>query len=119
MKSNASKNRPAPKPRLPAAPKHLSREAKGWWKKIVAEWEMDDPSLMLLESALEAFDRMREAQATLKEEGAIVKDRFGQPKMHPATLIERDSKATILRTMRALHLDIEPLHDAPGRPAGS
>jgi P27 family predicted phage terminase small subunit len=120
MKNSAaavkSKGRPAC--RLPKPPKKLSREAKGWWTKIVGTWELDDPALMLLESALEAFDRMREAQGMLAKDGAVIEDRFGQKKAHPATLIERDSKETLLRTMRALNLDIEPLNDKPGRPAG-
>jgi P27 family predicted phage terminase small subunit len=104
--------------RLPKPPKKLSREAKQWWSKIVGTWDLDDPGLMLLESVLEAFDRMRDAQAMLEKDGAVVKDRFGQLKAHPATLIERDAKGTLLRTLRALNLDLEPLNDKPGRPSG-
>jgi P27 family predicted phage terminase small subunit len=103
---------------LPSPPRHLSREAKGWWRRVMEGWELDDPSLLILESALEAFDRMREAQAIIEAEGITVKDRFGQPKQHPATLVERDSKATMLRTLKALALDLEPLHDRPGRQPG-
>jgi P27 family predicted phage terminase small subunit len=113
------KGRGRPASNLPKAPKKLSREAKAWWGKIVSEWDLDDPALLLLESALEAFDRMREAQQMIAEDGAVIEDRFGQKKAHPATLIERDSKGTLLRTLRALNLDIEPLNDRPGRPAGS
>jgi P27 family predicted phage terminase small subunit len=107
-----------PASRLPKPPKKLSREAKAWWSKIVGTWDLDDPGLMLLESALEAFDTMRDAQAMLAKDGAVVKDRFGQLKSHPACLIERDAKGTLLRTMRALNLDLEPLNNKPGRPAG-
>jgi hypothetical protein len=47
-----------------------------------------------------------------------VADRFGQPKVHPAVLIERDARGQMLAALRDLHLDLEPLRDRPGRPAG-
>jgi P27 family predicted phage terminase small subunit len=106
--------KPGPKP-----PSSLSSEAKRWWRKIVAGWELDDAGFLVLESALECFDRMRQAQAMLEKEGLIAKDRFGQDKVHPAVLVERDAKAGLLRALRAMNLQIEPLHDTVGRPAGT
>jgi P27 family predicted phage terminase small subunit len=103
-------------PALPRAPGGLSAEAKRWWRKIVAEWNLDDAALLLLENAMSAFDRMREAQAAIAADGITVTDRFGQVKQHPATLVERDSKATLLRHLKSLNLDLEPLHDRAGRP---
>jgi P27 family predicted phage terminase small subunit len=103
---------------LPKPPAKLSREAKAWWRKVVAGWDLDDACLLILESALEAFDRMRQAQDLLAKEGIVVKDRFKQLKQHPATMVERDAKATLLRNIKALGLDLEPLYAAPGRPAG-
>jgi P27 family predicted phage terminase small subunit len=97
-------------------PKHLSAEAAGWWERIMADWDLESPALLILEGALEAFDRMRAAQKIIKAEGITTKDRFGQVKQHPATLVERDSKATLLRGLKALALDLEPLNDGPGRP---
>jgi P27 family predicted phage terminase small subunit len=105
--------------KLPKAPKSLSAEAKVWWRKILADYELDHHGLLLLESALQSFDRMRQAQALLDKEGIVLTDRFEQKKPHPATVIERDSKAAMVRTFQALHLDIEPLHDKPGRPLGT
>ena len=104
---------------LPPAPKQLSAEAKGWWRKILECWDLDDAALLILESGLEALDRMRQAQVILAKEGITIEDRFGQAKQHPATLVERDAKATLLRHVKALGIDLEPLHDGPGRPAGS
>ena len=103
---------------IPKPPKGLSRDAKAWWRRIVGAWELDDAALLLLEGALESFDRMREAQAILKAEGLVVKDRFGQQKQHPATLVERDAKSSLLRGIKALGLDLEPLNPGPGRPPG-
>ena len=102
----------------PKPPSGLSREARQWWRKITAEWELDDAALLLLESGLECFDRMREAQAQIKRDGITLTDRFGQVKQHPATLVERDSKSGMLRNLKALNLELEPLNDRPGRPGG-
>jgi P27 family predicted phage terminase small subunit len=116
------KNFISPPPRLqtgPKAPKNLSDEAKRWWKKIVSGWELDDAGFLVLENALECFDRMRQAQEMLAKEGLVTNDRFGQQKVHPAVLVERDAKAGLLRALRALNLQIEPLHDTTGRPPGS
>ena len=44
---------------------HLSPEARSWWHKITNAWELDVAALLLLESALESFDRMRQAQKIL------------------------------------------------------
>jgi len=103
---------------VPAAPSHLSAKAKAWWRKICSEWILDDPGLLTLQSGLEAFDRMVEAQEILRQDGPVVSDRFGQRKQHPATLIERDSRSAMLSALKQLHLDIIPLNDRPGRPAG-
>jgi P27 family predicted phage terminase small subunit len=97
------------------APKHLSAEARGWWDRIMDEFEFSADGLLLLESGLEAFDRMRQAQAVLDKEGITVTDRFGQAKVHPAALIERDAKGVLLRYLKALGLDLEPLPGKDGR----
>ncbi len=102
---------------LPKAPAHLSREAQSWWEKFCSGWELDDPGLLLLESALESFDRMREAQVVLKKEKSFIFDRFHQRRAHPALLVERDAKLSLIKNLKALNLDLEPLQ-MPGRPPG-
>ena len=101
-------------------PKALSREAKGWWRRLLGEYEIgDEAGFLLLQTALESFDRMREAQAALATDGLIVTDRFGQPKAHPLTVVERDSRSQMLASLKMLNLDVEPLRDGPGRPSGA
>jgi P27 family predicted phage terminase small subunit len=102
----------------PKPPKQLSKEAKAWWRKIVASWELDDAALLLLESTLEQFDTMRKAQELITTQGLTYVDRFNQIKPNPATVIERDAKQGLLRGIRALGLDLEPLNSGPGRPPG-
>ena len=74
-------------------------------------WALDAPALVILDSACRALMRVRQAQELISKESLISKDRFGQSKPHPAVLIERDSKQTLLRNLRALNLDLEPLRD--------
>src|SRR5262245_61160726 len=111
MKNFETKTSAAPPGyRLPKAPAHLSKEAKSWWDKVVSAWELDDPSLLLLESALELFDRMREAQKAIRAKGLTVKDRFGQVKANPCCAVEIACKAAMVRTLKAIGLDLEPLN---------
>lgn len=78
----------------------------------------DEAGLLLLQTGLEAFDRMRNCQAAIKRDGQMVRDRFGQMKSHPLLPAERDARSQMLAALKALNLDLEPLHEKPGRPAG-
>ena len=69
-------------------------------------------------TAMEAFCRMKDAQAQIATEGQTVQDRFGQMKAHPLCTVERDSRAAMLNALKALNLDFEPIKKI-GRPGGS
>jgi P27 family predicted phage terminase small subunit len=102
------------------APKHLSPEARQWWAKLTEEYCIDDDAgRLLLQTALEAFDRMKSCQKAIHRDGEMVKDRFDQFKPHPLLPTERDTRGQMLAALKALNLDIEPLRDRPGRPGGS
>jgi len=104
----------------PEPPAGISPEAADWWRRIVAEYSVNDEAgKLLLQTALEAFDRMRGAQQIIEHDGATVLDRFGQAKAHPLLTVERDSRAQMLAALKALHFDVEPLRDKPGRPGGT
>lgn len=76
------------------------------WRSIVTDYFVDDAAgLALLRVACEAFDRGEQARRIIKREGAVLKDRFGQRKQHPATLIERDAKTQMVAALRALKLE--------------
>ncbi len=103
----------------PRAPAHLSAEAKKWWNAIVAEYCFETPdSTMTLQVVMECFDRANAARELLRKEGIVIRDRFGVPKAHPATVVERDSRMSMLRALRQLGLDILPPGKV-GRPPGS
>jgi hypothetical protein len=94
-------------------------EAAELLSKIEKDYRIDDPAgILILGQGREALGRLREAQAILSIEGCVIRDRFNQPKQHPATLIERDSRSALLQAIASLHLDLEPLRDAAGRPPG-
>lgn len=85
----------------------------------MAEYNISDAGgLLLLQTALEAFDRMRQAQALIQKHGGVTVDPNDQLKTNPATVIERDSRAAMLAALKALNLDLEPLNPRPGRPGG-
>jgi P27 family predicted phage terminase small subunit len=101
------------------APQTLSPAAKRWWALIVNSYEIstngDDPAgLLLLETAMRAFDEMEKAQAIVKRTGPMLRDRFGQAKLNPMVLVARDARMGMLRAIKQLNLDI-----APGAPLGS
>jgi len=75
----------------------------------------DPAGLSILRAVLESFDRAATAKRLLDVEGAVVRDRWGQSKVHPAVGVERDSRAAWLSALKQLYLDIEPLRDGPGR----
>lgn len=95
--------------RLPSCPKHLSKEAAKWWREINRGWHLDAAALLLLQTGLEAFDRMRAAQAEIAEHGVVLVDRFAQRKSNPATVVERDCRTAVLAAFGKLNLDLEPL----------
>ena len=107
-------------PKTPAydGPPGLSAAAQALWTKYTNEFEIDDAhGRVLLRLALEAHDRMREAQEHIVEHGAIFKDRFGGLKPNPSVAIERDSRQAMLAALRRLNLEVEGVA-APGRPPG-
>lgn len=103
----------------PKVPPGLSAAAAAWWKRLLTEYSIEDSAgLLLLQTALEAHDRMYQARDLIAKHGAVTVDRFGQLRPNPATTIERDSRAAMLSALKALNLDLEPLRDAAGRPPG-
>ena len=73
---------------------------------MTADYELGDAAgLALLRAACEAFQRAQEARKLIDRDGAVIIDRFGQPKPHPAVNIERDSRAQLIATLRALKLE--------------
>lgn len=106
--------------KLPSPPRHLGKPGRELFKRLVSDYHITDSGgLALLATACECLDRMRQAQTAIEKDGAIIQDRYGCPKSHPACILERDSRNGFLAAVKALRLDIEEAKGLPGRPMGT
>jgi len=111
----ASRAPTSPRLKQDSAPPHLRPETAGWWRSVVAEFELEPHHLRLLRLACEAWDRGQESREAIAEHGSVFVDRFGQPRARPEIAIERDSRISFARMLRELALDVDgPAED--GRP---
>lgn len=87
-------------------PGHLKAPAKRLWAQMMADYEIEEAAGMaLLQTACEAFQRCDDARKIIRREGAVIVDRFDQPKPHPAVAIERDARGQLISALRALKLE--------------
>ncbi len=87
-------------------PEHLKPATAAWWKSVVGEYALEPHHVRLLTLAAESYDRCTEAREIIAKEGLTYRDRFKQPRQHPACAIERDNKTSFSRLLRELGLDI-------------
>jgi hypothetical protein len=71
----------------------------------------------LLRQAAEAADRIASVRSQIDLQGELLTIR-GIPRVNPLCALERDQRAALVRCLRNLNLDLEPLRDRPGRPPG-
>jgi P27 family predicted phage terminase small subunit len=90
----------------PLAPKHLSPTTRAWWREVCETFSLEGHHLKLLTLACEALDRALEARAIIDRDGAFYKNRFGEPRAHPAVGVERDARLAFARLLRELALDV-------------
>jgi phage terminase small subunit len=78
---------------------------------VMADFSLEAHHERLLTLACEALDRAVEAREALADHGTYYRDRFDQPRAHPAVAVERDARLAFARLVRELDLDGEPLPD--------
>jgi len=94
-------------------PKHLSKEAKTIWRTILKDNDLEKGRLVVLKTALEAYDRLSEARKVIDETGLTYKTESGYMRPNPALQIEKEACSRFLQAWRMLELGMEmPL----GRP---
>ncbi len=95
------------------APAHLSTEASGIWRQINNTWDLKNSpdALLILRTALEAFDRLQQARVILDAQGLTIntKTAAGDLKIqkHPALEAEKAARAGLLQAFRMLGLEFE------------
>jgi hypothetical protein len=105
-------------PKLPEPPGHLGEHGRELWHGIMLSYEITDPGgLALLQTACEAQDRIASVRVQIEQQGELLMVR-GLPRVNPLCAVERDARAALVRAIRYMNLDIEPLRDRVGRPAG-
>ena len=99
--------------------KKLSKQAAKLKRSILKNYDISDAAgIAILQTAMEAFDTMHASQDVVDDQGLTVFGDRGQIKAHPLLSVIRDSRAQFLMGLKHLNLDIEPLRDRAGRPAG-
>jgi hypothetical protein len=102
------------KPTADRPPKHLAEPEAHVWTRLRAEYGLGDaPALLLLEVLCDALAVVRRARELIDREGVSVD---GKP--HVLCKVMNDGQKTVLASLKALQLDMEPLRDGPGRPPG-
>jgi phage terminase small subunit len=90
----------------PNVPTHLSKASAEFFRKSIADYELDDHHILLLVKALEAFDLAEQCRKILDKEGLTYTDRFGSPRARPETKILNDSRNAVKNIFRELGFDL-------------
>jgi phage terminase small subunit len=100
-------------------PKSLKEAGRRLWRDSLSGWDVQPEQFSLLKNLCESQDRIAELTETLRSEGQVVADRFGQLHPHPAAVTLKGESGTFARLYRLLAL--EPPggpQQGPGRPEG-
>lgn len=62
----------------------------------------------MLDLLCQTWDRREASRAVIEKEGPVTEDRFGQKKISPHAVVERDASLQILRCYHALGFDLAP-----------
>jgi hypothetical protein len=104
------------KPKQPAAdpqwidgvPAHLSADSRALFAEHIDRPNVGPGYCTLLIVALEALDRLSEAQEIIGREGTIYETSGGLKRIHPACRLERESRAQFLAAWKQLGLGNPP-----------
>ena len=87
-------------------PPGLSPETRRLWREMMATYRLENPAAkLLLRTACEAVDRLRQAQKAIKNDGVSVKNRYGMPVAHPALRTEAQARQAVLQSLKQLRVD--------------
>ena len=99
--------------------KHIRKESRRIVRQLAAAYEIDDEGgRLLLFNYADADSQERDCFDIVNREGLQCLDRFSMLKPHSLLQVIKDCRNLKLAILKSLNLDLEPLHDRPGRPAG-
>src|SRR5437867_2703131 len=98
------------------APRHLRKETKDFWSRVVSDFQLEEHHIKLLTAACESWDRATEAREAVEVAGAFFTNRHGEIRPHPGLAVERDSRTLFARLVRELALTVDDPTDEYARP---
>ena len=103
--------------RTPPAPKEISsKEAKGLWKSVLANYEIDQAGIEVLRVAVVSLDNFLRYQAMMQKFGPVFKSKSGQIKKNPISELLKVERVGFLQAMRDLGLEGDTEVRRQGRP---
>ena len=87
-------------------PKDLSAEAAGLWREITSSYLFGPEGFPILQCALEARDRAKEARLELQRTGLMFVSKSGTPHLNPLSKLERDAAREFRLAWAQLNLDV-------------
>lgn len=91
-------------PKPPPIPRDLADEEAALWEGVNQEFVLGAAAQMILRSALEEHAQARKARERLSEEGMVVPNRDGNPKLHPLVGVEQRYYRAYTEAMKLLRL---------------
>lgn len=88
----------------PRAPAGLTASARRLWAQVLDEYELEQHEVGLLREMCRTQSQLDRLDRVVREEGAVITDRFGEPKTHPAAVEARQLRITLARLSAALRL---------------
>ena len=87
-------------------PSGLRAASRRWFRAVTAEFDPAPHEVGLLETACRAYDRAEQLRHRVNREGLMVFDRFGQSRVNPALVEERNQRDLQRRAISSLAFDV-------------
>ena len=119
MKKSNLVKLPSLRSKPPRSPKGLGTAGRRLWAGIQAEYSITDGGgIAHLMSACKAEDDLERLRGQVKKDGDLITVTGKPPIAHPLLASIRGLETVKRQALRSLNLDLEPLRDRVGRPAG-
>ena len=107
--------------KVPAPPTGLSAASKKIWQAVNEAWILGVDSTVLLETALGAYDRLKQAQKQVDRDGITIKSPSGLIRPHPSLRLEKEAAGRFLQAWKQIGFGQEAPAEVArpiGRPGG-